>query len=105
MMFNYNLQVKECYLVYLLQHFHNAEEKSVIIFTPTCRFGQYISCIVTVVKVVACSIVVLVQELSGFVPVVDSTGIPLCSSPFSAISGVYMLTKLGCLPYILECKQ
>jgi ATP-dependent RNA helicase DDX49/DBP8 len=38
-------KVKECYLVYFLQRFHNAEEKSIIIFTRTCRYSPYIFCI------------------------------------------------------------
>lgn len=33
-----SFQVKECYLVHLLQRFHNEEDKSIVIFTPTCRY-------------------------------------------------------------------
>ena len=32
------LQVKDCYLVHLVQELHEKESKTMILFTPTCRY-------------------------------------------------------------------
>ena len=42
-------QVKDCYLVYLMEQLHNEEKKTLILFTQTCRYGYLdIICTVTI---------------------------------------------------------
>ncbi|XP_064390499.1 probable ATP-dependent RNA helicase DDX49 [Halichondria panicea] len=36
-------KVKDCYLIYLMEHLHNEEKKTLILFTPTCRSCQVYS--------------------------------------------------------------
>ena len=89
------MQVKDCYLVHLVEELHDTQKMTLILFTHTCRWvpqwylvegGSYYY-----IATVDHCFVLCFQELSSLLPATEAAGTTLCGTAFATVTGKWRI--------------